>query len=91
MGIAYAHGHHTLVYNILVYPYAQVLGNALEKDGKPASTYSYFNVKGESIGTFESKLTCMGGSEEYLIMSGSAYDATTLSTVAKFYKFVITK
>ena len=60
-------------------------------DKETKKTYTYYNEKGEVIGTFESKLSYVGGNEDYLLLTGYALDKESNSNVLKTYKFTITK
>ena len=72
-----------------------VVENKTEKDGVKTSTYTYYNAKGDKIGEFESKLSFVASTEDYLLLNGyvKVVDTETGSTKSelKAYKFVITK
>ena len=68
-----------------------IIENEEKTDKETKKTYTYYNEKGDVIGTFESKLSYVGGNEDYLLLTGYALDTESNSNVLKTYKFTITK
>ena len=68
-----------------------IIENEVTTNNETKKTYSYYNAKGEAIGTFERKLTFVAGNEDFLILTGYVLDTAAGKDVLKTYKFTITK
>ena len=68
-----------------------VVENETKENNTTKKTYTYFNVNGTSIGTFENKLSIMTSTDDCLIFSGYEFDTAQNKTVAKIYTFYFTK
>ena len=61
------------------------------KDGATVKSYSYFNTKGEAIGVYESTFSVKISTDDYIIVSVNAKNATTNTWETHIYKLTITK
>ena len=68
-----------------------VVENETKENNTTKKTYTYFNVNGTSIGTFENKLSLLASSDDCLIFSGYEYDNAQNKTITKVYRFSFAK
>lgn len=54
-------------------------------------TYTYYNAKGDVIGTFDHELSYVAESEDFLILKSSSYNNYTGTTDYTYYKFTMGK